>query len=113
MAGLITMGLGAPQTLITMGLGGAGIEPPEQIIKTGGGVSFKRRIYKREEEEEKYVENWIIEISGININIYSKTETKIDMKPNIFVKLSDIDIEEDKSDNDFSVQVEDVRIAIE
>jgi len=112
MAGLITMGLGAPQTLVTMGLGGAGIEPPEQIIKTGGSVSFKRRIYKRE-EEEKYVENWVIEIHGININIYSKTETKIDMKPNIFVKLSDIEIEEDKSDNDFSVQVEDVRIAIE
>lgn len=112
MAGLITMGLGAPQTLVTMGLGGVGIEPPEQIIKTGGGISFKRRIYKRA-EEEKYVENWIIEINGININIYSKTETKIDMKPNIFVKLLDIDIEEDKSDNDFSVQIEDVRIAIE
>jgi hypothetical protein len=110
MSGLITMGLGPKQLLLTMGLGSpGGILPPPVVIRKKGGVS-KGYSFRKSEEENKFLESWIIEVSSVDI--YSKVEKEIDMKPNITIKVGDKEVRLSKGDinKNINVTVERVRI---
>ena len=112
MSGLITMGLGPKQLLLTMGLGSpGGTLPPVVIRPKVGGVSTSSR--KREEDKNKFLENWIIEVRGLNINIYNVLEKQIDTQSNVIIKIEDIDIVEEGYDNNITVSVEKVRVTSE
>lgn len=111
MSGLITMGLGPKQLLLTMGLGSPGGILPPVIIRSKGGSSKGYDLRRREEEENKFLEKWVIEVSGIDI--YSKVEKEIDMKPNITVKVGDKEVRLDRDDSNMKVTVEQVRVNIE
>lgn len=111
MSGLITMGLGSKQTLLTMGLGTPGTILPPVIIPPHKGGSAKGYSLRRKEQEEEFVEKWVIEVSGIDI--YNKVEKEIDMKPNIIVKVGDKEVRLDRDDSNMKVTVEQVRVNIE
>lgn len=114
MSGLITMGLGPKQLLLTMGLGSpGGILPPVVIRPKVGAVSTSSRKRREEEKENKFLENWIIEVKGLNINIYNILEKEIDTQSNIIIKIEDIDIVEEGYDNNITVSVEKVRVTSE
>lgn len=110
MAGLITMGLGPNQLLLTMGLGTTDIILPPVVVRRVGGrskpYSVKKRI--RDEEENKFLENWIIEVSSVDI--YSKVEKEIDMKPNITVIVKGQEIKLSKDSENIQVEIERVRV---
>jgi len=113
MSGLITMGLGPKQLLLTMGLGSpGGVLPPVVIRPKGGGRSYnvRRRSHRPEEEEEnQFLEKWVVEVSGIDI--YSKVEKEIDMRPNITIRLEDKEVHLDKDIKEYiQVSVERVRV---
>lgn len=108
------MGLGPKQLLLTMGLGSpGGILPPVVIRPKGGSVSTSSRKRREEEKENKFLENWIIEVKGLNINIYNVLEKQIDTQSNIIIKIEDIDIFEEGYDNNITVSVEKVRVTSE
>ena len=113
MSGLITMGLGPKQLLLTMGLGSPGGILPPVVIRPKGGVSTSSRKRREEEKENKFLENWIIEVKGLNINIYNVLEKQIETQSNVIIKIEDIDIVEEGYDNNITVSVEKVRVTSE
>ena len=116
MASLITKGLGSPQQLITGGLGPVGVTPPVQIIRGSGGSTAsgpngnfgpKKNRYK--DDEDRYIEKWIIKISGECI--YNRVEKEIDTREHFNVDVLDIDSNVDKSAGQFfTVEVNQLRI---
>jgi hypothetical protein len=112
MSGLITMGLGPKQLLLTMGLGSPGGVLPPVVIRPKGGSS-KGYSLRKSEEENKFLESWIIEVSSVDI--YSKVEKEIDMKPNITIKVGYKEVRLNKGDinKNINVTVERVRVTSE
>jgi hypothetical protein len=81
MSGLVTRGLGAPQTIITLGLGGVAGEIPEQRKRRFPGGRSRRR-----ELPEDLTEQW-----DIRLNIFGK---EITLQENLtYGKEDDIKIE--------------------
>jgi len=111
MSGLITMGLGSKQTLLTLGLGSPGTILPPIIIPPHRGGAAKGYALRKKERDEEFIEKWIIEVSGVDI--YSKVEKEVDMKPNIIVKVGDKEVRLDRDDSNMKVTVEQVRVNIE
>jgi len=68
---------------------------------------------KKSEEENKFLESWIIEVSSVDI--YSKVEKEIDMKPNITIKVGYKEVRLNKGDinKNINVTVERVRVTSE
>ena len=116
MASIITKGLGSPQQLITEGFGPEGFAPPTQIIKKKGGGAAGRTPHgqfdiegRRRKEEERFIEKWIIQISGEDI--YSKIEKEIDTRKYVNVRVSDIESSVDENSGEvFTIEVNQLRI---
>lgn len=110
----MTLGLaraGGTSFIITYGVG----VPP---LRIGGGngskATFRRRSKKNRERDAEliknnwFTENWVIEVSGIDI--YSKVETSVDTKQNVLVKFVDSDVTNRLEEQHLEVLIDNVRV---
>ena len=116
MASIITKGLGSPQQLITEGYGPEGFAPPVQIIRGRGGNTartphgeFELERRRRKDDDDKFIERWIIQISGEDI--YNRIEKEIDTRKYVNVKVADIESSVDENAGQiFTIEVNQLRI---